>query len=139
MKRAIKPIVIRIGNSPSPLAATPTHPASAEQEEPAPMSLGEVMSPLRAMVNTRGARGALAAENLNTAVTTLLDNGQAASYIEFQIGQGDVQIPLGWQLSQTARKELRTQLTLTRPCDIRNGIENGCSVQDVVAELQDQR
>jgi len=136
IKRNIKPVVIRIGNSPSPLAATALHPAQSQQEGPTSMSFGELLSPLRTMINTRDARGELAAENLKTAVTSLLDDHKEAYYIEFQIGLGDIPIPLGWQLSQTSRKELRAQLAQVRPCGSYFGIDNGCAVGAVVEALR---
>jgi len=100
------------------------------------MSFGELLSPLRTMINTRDARGELAAENLKTAVTSLLDDHKEAYYIEFQIGLGDIPIPLGWQLSQTSRKELRAQLAQVRPCGSYFGIDNGCAVGAVVEALR---
>ncbi|MEO6021839.1 MAG: patatin-like phospholipase family protein [Burkholderiales bacterium] len=135
LHRIFYPIVIRIGNSPSRLAASDTREAGPESPESPPAGLGELLSPVRAMVNTRVARGSLAAEALKTQVTTLWDNQECAEFIEFQIGIGDVQTPLGWQLSQAARRSLRAQLATQDGCDSRNGIQNGCSVQDVIEIL----
>ena len=137
MKRTIRPVVVRIGNSPSTLAGTAHHPPKAESGDHAPMGLGELLSPLRAMFNTRTARGALAADMLETAVTTLQDGGVLADFVQFQIGVSDVQIPLGWQLSTGARRALRAQLSQPTDCGSRNGIVNGCGVVDVVQVLRD--
>lgn len=135
INRTIRPVVIRIGNSPSMLAATENRPASSEVEGAPPMGLGELMSPVRAMFNTRNARGVLAAQALESTVTTLQDNGVPSDYVEFQMGVDSVQIPLGWQLSMVARKALRAQLNVPESCTSRNGIINGCGVTEVVDVL----
>ncbi|MEO3714102.1 hypothetical protein [Roseateles flavus] len=133
-KIAIRPVVIRIGNSPSMLAATENKKATQEaQEEQKPsMGLGELLSPVRTMANTRTARGVLAAEALKTNITTMQDNGVLSDYVEFQIGVDAIPIPLGWQLASTTRNALVAQLKRPADCGTRSGIVNGCSVQDVV-------
>lgn len=133
-KFSIRPVVIRIGNSPSMLAATEKKKATQEAQEnqqPA-MGLGELLSPVRTMANTRTARGVLAAEALKTGITTMQDNGVLSDYVEFQIGVDAIPIPLGWQLASTTRNALVDQLQRPADCGVRSGIVNGCSVQDVV-------
>jgi len=137
INRTIRPVVIRIGNSPSSLAQSDSNVTRAEVGDSAPMALGELLSPIRAMFNTRTARGALAADMLETTVTTLQDRGILSDYVQFQIGLNDIQIPLGWQLSIGARRSLRTQLTQPKDCSIRSGIVNGCGVVDIAQILQD--
>ena len=132
----IRPVVIRIGNSPSMLAATQELSASAEVQEPEAGGLGELLSPARTMVNTRTARGVLAAEALKTFVTTLQDRHIPSDYVEFQIGVDAVPIPLGWQLASTTRQALRAQLNRPADCSTRHAILNGCSVLDVVDVIQ---
>jgi len=132
----IRPVVLRIGNSPSMLAATENRRASEEAQEPEASGLGELLSPARTMVNTRTARGALAAEVLKTVVMTMQDNHVSSDYIEFQIGVDSVPIPLGWQLASTTRRALRSQLSRPVDCSSRLGIVNGCSVVDVVDVIQ---
>ena len=114
------------------LAATEKRPARAEVEAPPAMWLGELLSPIRTMLNTRSARGVLAAEMLETAVTTLQDNNQVSDHIQFQIGVDEVEIPLGWQLSSGSRKALRAQLKPPPTCDA----TLGCGVASVVDVLR---
>lgn len=136
---SIRPVVIRIGNSPSMLAATENKRASDEIDEPSPMWLGELLSPVRTMANTRTARGVLAAEALKTDITTMQDNGVLSDYVEFQIGLDAMPIPLGWQLASSTRKALVAQLNRPSDCSNRSGIVNGCNVQDVVDIIRSSR
>jgi predicted acylesterase/phospholipase RssA len=138
-KILIRPIVIRIGNSPSMLAATEKVSASDEAQEQDWKGLGELLSPARAMVNTRSARGVLAAETLKTVVTTMQENGRLSDYVEFQIGVDSIPIPLGWQLASTTRSALVAQLNRPTDCSSRHGIVNGCSVVDVVDAIRSWR
>lgn len=131
-KISIRPVVIRIGNSPSMLAATENRKVSDEMQKPASTGLGELLSPIRTMANTREARGVLAAETLKTQITTMQDDHKLSDYVEFQIGVDAIPIPLGWQLASSTRKALVNQLNLPADCGTRIGIVNGCSVQDVV-------
>ncbi|MFT7773277.1 hypothetical protein [Roseateles sp.] len=133
----IRPVVIRIGNSPSMLAATVKVPTTAQAEEQPPRWLGELLSPVRTMVNTRGARGVLAAETLKTDITTMQDNGVPSDYIEFQIGVDSVPIPLGWQLAASTRRALISQLKPPADCGTRTGIVNGCSLKDVIDVIRE--
>lgn len=133
----IRPVVLRIGNSPSMLAATENRRVWDEAPEPESSGLGELLSPARAMANTRAARGVLAAEALKTLVTTMQDNHISSEYIEFQIGVDSVPIPLGWQLASTTRRALRSQLNRPDDCRSQRRIVNGCSVLDVVEVIQD--
>ncbi len=133
----IRLIVIRIGNSPSTLASATDRSPSPAKESSASPALGELLSPLRTLINTREARGQLAEAQLRTKVFSIQENGIIADLIEFQIGLSDVQIPLGWQLSESARQELRGQLVPKADCSSRTGFHNGCAVADVVGYLQD--
>ncbi len=137
----VRPIVIRIGNTPS-RAALPSHgevtshgDVKGEAPRPAPVSFAEVLSPLRALLNARAARGALASENLRAQVASLREVGVDASLIDFQIGLSEVQLPLGWQLSNSARQELREQLAGGPDCADVQGIANSCSLAEVVRAL----
>ncbi len=80
--------------------------------------LNELLSPLRALMNTRGARGSLAVKNAQLALSP---PGGAARF--FEIGLCELvedpsrpgrmrraPLPLGWQLSETARQAMEDQL-----------------------------
>lgn len=120
----ISPVVIRIANAPP--VQQPAHP---------PTGLGELLSPIRTMVNTRAARGELAARALKAQVTGQQDEHECAEFIEFQIQADGVQLPLGWHLSQGARQAIRARLSPSSDCSSRTGISNSCAVQDVVDRI----
>ncbi|MGC4076414.1 MAG: hypothetical protein QM702_05145 [Rubrivivax sp.] len=130
----IRPVVIRIGNSPSMLAAV--NREKAARPEVFPTGMGELLSPVRTFINTRGARGALAAEMLKTRVASMQEEGQPSDYVEFQIGVDDVPLPLGWQLASTTRQALVAQLAAPIDCESRKRIVNGCAVLDVIQTLR---
>jgi hypothetical protein len=74
-------------------------------------SLGEVFTPFRALLQTRGARGELALRRLRELVAP-------DDFIEFQICHQDPQIreaPLGWQLSAELADQLQN-VHLVEPC-----------------------
>lgn len=121
----ISPLVIRIANAPP-----------VQQPADPPTGLGELLSPIRTMVNTRAARGELAARALKAQVTGQQDEHECAEFIEFQIQAGGVQLPLGWHLSQGARQAIREHLRPPTDCSSRTGISNGCAVQDVVDRIE---
>jgi hypothetical protein len=70
--------------------------------------LNEVLSPPRALLNTRNARGSLA-------VVSLSESSQVASFFQLGLCERDSKgkrapLPLGWQLSETARDSMKDQL-----------------------------
>lgn len=132
----IRPIVVRIGNTPSRAAAPSRGEVIAPSRQPPPAYFIELLSPLRALLNARAARGTLASESLRTQVAALREAGIDAALIEFQIGLSEVQLPLGWQLSNSARQELREQLSSAADCVGAKGIVNSCSVAEVERALK---
>jgi hypothetical protein len=133
----IAPILIRIGNTPDAGAASSSGKSIAAMPHGEPLGLGELGSPVRALLNTRVARGDLAVRMLRTRVVESLERGQWAELHEFQIGLSEVAIPLGWLLSAPARQEMHAQLQ-PRPgkdCSVRRGFDNDCSVADVIEAL----
>lgn len=121
----ISPVVIRIANAPP-----------VQQPPDPPTGLGELLSPIRTMVNTRAARGELAARALKAQVTGQQDEHECAEFIEFEIQAGGAQLPLGWHLSQGARQAIRAHLRPPADCSSRSGIYNGCAVQDVIERIE---
>jgi len=91
---------------------TPDQPVTIARSRYLTQGLGELMSPLRTLLNTRLARGAASIEQLKTLVQTLHDDHQRpAAYIEFTLREDVVRIPLGWLLSDQARDSINRQVT----------------------------
>lgn len=63
------------------------------------MWANEVLSPLRALLNTRGARGSQAVGDIRELVG-------GADVLEFRLIQRDIPLPLGWLLSERSRIEI---------------------------------
>jgi hypothetical protein len=80
-----------------PTLLEPVPPQSAEQWA------NEVLSPLRALLATRGARGRQAVGDVRTMSQF---SGVPDSVIEFRLVQGEVSMPLGWVLSYQAQKAI---------------------------------
>jgi hypothetical protein len=133
----IMPIIIRIG---FPLPA----PRKAREEEedknrPQPseernkykgQGLNEILSPIKTLLNTRGARGADSVRQIQNTIVGLnwtgpkrdaareaapvtpqaANNSQAASIIAFEIVEDKVALPLGWLLSDRSRCDMQQQL-----------------------------
>ena len=72
--------------------------------------LNELLTPVRALFNTREARGALARKRIEQQVERF-PNGQ---YIEINLFERGVTLPLGWSLSDDAIREMRCQLFADR-------------------------
>jgi hypothetical protein len=68
--------------------------------------LGETLSPVRALLNTRAAHAGQASEALLASSPE-----QGISYYEIQLWQGPTDLPLGWSLSREAQSEMDQQLT----------------------------
>ena len=93
--------------------------------EPSPGTFAaEVQSPVKTLLNTRTARGILAAQELHDWVVDLnalmSKRGAAAHFIEFRldIAEGDTAPPLGWVLSEVAETTMDCQML--RPSNRRN-------------------
>ena len=88
------------------------------------------------MLNTRMARGVSSASQLKTFVTTLQDRDFPAYYIEFELREEKVPLPLGWLLSERARKEMQRQFGTPKDCSEVTGIENPCSYGEILKLLR---
>ena len=79
--------------------------AKPDADGPAPKKperwLNEILSPLRALLNTRGARGSQAVGDVRELLAARL--GQRYEVIEFRLIQRRVPLPLGWLLSEHSR------------------------------------
>lgn len=132
----IMPVVIRIG---FPLPAPRN--ASQEEEEPTNLQaseqrtkyrgqgLNEILSPVRTLLNTRGARGADSVRQIRNTIDDLSQPGatasretlsadkndedyctQAGCYVAFKLETEKVALPLGWLLSDISRCNMQQQL-----------------------------
>jgi hypothetical protein len=141
-------IIIRIGNSLRPRVeydlvernGVASHQSTvtlkrAERTQYRRQGLGEALSPIRTLLNTREARGDTSIRQLNTAITALQDERLPAQFKEFQLFETEVALPLGWLLSKSARDEMKQQLGRPRRCDTMVDIENPCSFWDIVDSL----
>jgi len=72
--------------------------------------LGEALSPVRALMNTRGARGRASVQQLRIAVEKVKRAGYGANMIDFGLDTERDAIPLGWLLSERARSRIDAQL-----------------------------
>ena len=101
-KDNIRPIIIHISNDPRPLDGKETGPS--EQR----VSLGEILSPARALLKTRSARGYQARDALRERIRSFAEGG---AYLHFQLCEFDTKLPLGWSLSIAAQNDMDQQLT----------------------------
>jgi hypothetical protein len=104
--------------------------------------LGELLSPFRAIFNTRGGRGLGAVEDLKQLSAALahqasLGNPAARGgfdVLPLEITRGAVAIPLGWEIGGPARKSIQEQIGLPGACpeitlptgDVDNSRSFGC-------------
>jgi hypothetical protein len=100
LRERIAPYVILIGNDPG------NPPAASVAEQPPMRWLTEVLAPLKALLNARGARGRLAEDAARTTA-----EAYSGAAIRFWVTDSEVPLPLGWMLSDSARHELDKQLT----------------------------
>ena len=100
----VEPIVIHISNEPAELSAGPATLARAPDSATIGPHrwLNEVLSPLWAMLNARGARGVYARDALNWHV--------GDSFLHFGLCRLSADIPLGWVLSKITRDRMEEQL-----------------------------
>lgn len=106
--KAVRPIAILISNDPNLAekdlpAADPKAPENSKRETWA----GEILSPLRALLHTRDARGLLAASELRA-----LAEQNGGKYFQFRLCQDPEQREpaLGWALSGESEDLMRKQL-----------------------------
>jgi hypothetical protein len=82
--------------------------------------LGEITSPIFAVVNAGTARGNLSVGEMNTTLLERLEGADRASEFDlrsadvahFQVNQTKVKLPLGYLLSTEARTDMDQQITM---------------------------
>jgi hypothetical protein len=120
-RNKVRLVVIRVENS----RAT-TRKRSISDGFPSP-EFPELSSPLRAMLNTRQARGELAEISLTRTLRDIKKSGILVEEITFALEPGDVPIPLGWALSESARQNIRRQLGSPGKCGETTASMNSCA------------
>jgi hypothetical protein len=123
----IIPIVIRIG-FPVPPNRNPkyeTEQTTAEERAKYKGTGLSEISPVKAILNTRGARGNDAVEQMETAIRSLRDpkvkgprdanigfcpDGSLGCMFRFLLEEQNVKLPLGWMLSQVSRCQIQNQV-----------------------------
>ena len=121
------PIVIRIG-FPVPPSRNPkyqTEQTTAEERGKYKGTGLSEISPVKAILNTRGARGNDAVEQMETAIRSLHDpkvegpkganidacpTGSLGCMFRFLLDEQNVKLPLGWMLSNRSRCEIQNQV-----------------------------
>jgi patatin-like phospholipase len=91
---------------------------------PARSGLGELLSPFRAIFNTRGGRGLGAVEDLKQFSAALAHQASLGTpparggfdVIPLEITRSKVAIPLGWEISGPARQAIRDQFGVPAEC-----------------------
>jgi hypothetical protein len=135
----IRPIVVQISNDPDALwpprwqrtADQARLAATLEEADPAPV-MGELLSPVRTMLNTRSARGVEEREEL----ASLVGGSQAGRrlgadplYLHFMLCQSDGdEPPLGWYLSEQTQDLIDRHLSDAQTC-APFGVDNVATLQ----------
>lgn len=100
--------------------------------------LGEIFSPVQAMVAEREARMKLTLKRWEREVTRAQDRGEYWTANRVQIYDQGVQVPLGWVLSPRARNDLHVQLEslgFNQACDTQFNVRNGCQLRDLLSTM----
>jgi hypothetical protein len=101
----ITPVVIHISNDPET--------SDPEAFDDPYYFAAQIRAPIRALLNTRPARGFQARGDLRRRVLDLneADDADRAYHLHFRLcREGKAPLPLGWTLSRVAEKEMRRQL-----------------------------
>lgn len=165
----IQLIIIRIGSDPNADDQTAAELNKMQQQNLADLrykwhGLGEITSPIFAVVNGETARGTLSVRETETALSQLnsqASNGQnrtqsqpasavgqrieqpnpasqfhlSADEAHFRVNQTDVQLPLGYLLSNEARQNMNDQIEKAQTCGTETDA-NYYSFQSVLAALK---
>ncbi len=147
------PIVIRVG-FPVPPSRNPKYQiyqtTAEERAKYKGTGLSEI-SPIKAILNTRGARGNDAVEQMETAIRSLhgpqganIDTcpvGSLGCMFRFLLDEHNVKLPLGWMLSNRSRCEIQNQVGSIRDgckpfvSQINPNNKNPQELQEIIALL----
>jgi predicted acylesterase/phospholipase RssA len=100
----VRPIVIHISNEPIKKPQEVVEKSSGKR-----VFMGEALSPVRALLHVRPARGDQARDVLAERVTTPADE-ETGKHVHFRLCDYGVTLPLGWMLSGLAQKDMTHQL-----------------------------
>jgi hypothetical protein len=143
-KMPIIPIIIRIG-FPIPKSRNVKDEikdsSSEERAKYKGPGLNEIMSPIKTLLNTRGARGNDAVRQIQTAMQNLktapgMDQcpGQFGCMFNFELSEEQVKLPLGWLLSNKSRCDIQRQVGyLSESCGHRQTDPNAANQQQLQA------
>jgi hypothetical protein len=116
----IVPVIIRIGFRVPKIRNTRNEindPSSEERAKYKDQGLNEISSPVKTLLNTRGARGNDAVRQLQTAIRNLqiasqTDQNECAAGCVFDVvlDEQRAKLPLGWTLSDKSRCEMQQQV-----------------------------
>jgi hypothetical protein len=127
-RATIIPIIIRIG-FPLPQTRNPTQeindPSLEERAKYKGTGLNEIMSPIRTLLNTRGARRNDVVRQMQTAIQNLQGPPTAdrndcslGCMFSFELNSMKVALPLGWLLSIKSRCAIQKQVgSVSKECD----------------------
>jgi hypothetical protein len=122
VRAEIIPVIIRIGfplPKPRDVPREVNDVSSQERAKYKGTGLNEILSPIKTLLNTRGARGNDAVRQLQTAIQSLHspDRGECAlgCMFDFELREDRVNLPLGWLLSNKSRCEIQRQVGSTNP------------------------
>jgi predicted acylesterase/phospholipase RssA len=133
-----QPVIIRIGNFLQPLK-NDLMAQAFDRSKYKRQGLGEILSPINTLLNTREARGGTAVRQLETVITAFQDRGQLAFMFGLELKEEDVSLPLGWLLSGKARRDMVRQLGTPRVCEEISGVQNDCEIGNVIDTLVSNR
>jgi hypothetical protein len=159
----IKIVIIRIGSDLN--GGDPSNPTLRDMKYTW-HGLGEITSPIFALVNGETARGTLSVRETETALAQRTEQADkvpcqgspelepaiaqrieppctasefkllSAEEAHFRVTQTDVKLPLGYLLSKEARENMKTQIDSPQQCSPNNNDFNYCSFQCVVNVLK---
>jgi len=112
--KRVEPLVIHISNEPvNPLLAPETLAGAPGHPRIGPNAwMNELLSPLWTLLNARGARGTYARETVRFHVG-------AENFLHFGLCRESTNVPLGWVLSSSTRRNMNSQLAGQR-CETRD-------------------
>ena len=125
----LRPFVIHISNEP----VIPDKERARKQVSFNPV-MGEIFSPLRALLKVRPARGFQAREFLQRRLDEELSN--TVNHAHFLPCKRDHDLPLGWTLSEAVQDELAAQLDMEDPDSVGAPAYNYANMQQVLQHLR---
>jgi hypothetical protein len=129
--------VLFLRNSPATLPDLKAIPVPEDEPEARPYpSVNEVLSPPRALLNARDARASLAVAGMRAALgARLIEIGLCDRFTRDGRRRAPLPLPLGWELSESARAAMSEQLDHGCPGADEPGLSNPEKVRAVIGLL----